>query len=527
LTEQDLNRLDAYIRDKNRLHTLQLHGWGVVNGLEVLCNSCGPGVVVGCGYAIGPCGDDIVVCEDVAVDICAMIRKCRQQDVACQPYTAYGSPKECDDAVEEWVLAVRYAETPARGIAALRKEVSAAAGSGCGKPGGKCTCASTGSAGSPCNCSATSTEQKSRTAPAECEPTVICEGYAFDVFRLPEESRDGRNREIEFGGPLWERLMCCFTSLRDVIPTLPDSPGRDSFMRHPDEWRLWCCRAKEALAAYLSIAPTSGCTLIAELQAAPCPDLSLGPEAFAIAMEDVFKVFVKVFVDAVLGCFCSALLPPCPDPAPDDRVPLAVIRVRRRDCVVLSVCNWTPLRRLVLTAPTLSYWLSVLPILRSPAELIHRLCCEPRSIKFERPPAGMPQPPRRDPTGAAAIKLNPELSHSTLAMHKGFTQMMDDADARGDRPLDPMDFARSLFRSKIEVPDKELSEVERANLPQFLVLNQILRPIAASMRRREEDTSPAYAEADTPAGEGMQELKLRVKKLEETIEAMKGKASSA
>src|SRR5262249_50319348 len=58
LTEQDLNRLDAYIRAKNRLHTLQLHGFGVVNGLEVRCEPCGDGVVVTTGYAISPCGDD-------------------------------------------------------------------------------------------------------------------------------------------------------------------------------------------------------------------------------------------------------------------------------------------------------------------------------------------------------------------------------------------------------------------------------------------------------------------------------------
>ena len=37
LTADDLNRLDAYVRGKNRLHNRQLHGWGVVNGLEVTC----------------------------------------------------------------------------------------------------------------------------------------------------------------------------------------------------------------------------------------------------------------------------------------------------------------------------------------------------------------------------------------------------------------------------------------------------------------------------------------------------------
>src|SRR4051794_3638913 len=56
LTADDLNRLDYYIRGKHRLHNRQLHGWGVVNGLEVTCDACGSGtVVVGCGYALDPC----------------------------------------------------------------------------------------------------------------------------------------------------------------------------------------------------------------------------------------------------------------------------------------------------------------------------------------------------------------------------------------------------------------------------------------------------------------------------------------
>ena len=45
LTADDLNRLDHYIRAKHRLHNRQLHGWGVVNGLEVTCNPCDDGVV--------------------------------------------------------------------------------------------------------------------------------------------------------------------------------------------------------------------------------------------------------------------------------------------------------------------------------------------------------------------------------------------------------------------------------------------------------------------------------------------------
>ncbi len=54
LTDEDLNRLDSYIRGKNRLHNRMLHGWGTVNGLEVSCTPCGNTVTVSSGYALSP-----------------------------------------------------------------------------------------------------------------------------------------------------------------------------------------------------------------------------------------------------------------------------------------------------------------------------------------------------------------------------------------------------------------------------------------------------------------------------------------
>src|SRR5690606_10083878 len=71
LSEQDLNRLDQYIKNKNRLHNRNQHGWGVVNGLLVVCDPCGD-VTVTQGYAVDPCGDDIVLCEDTRVNICQL-----------------------------------------------------------------------------------------------------------------------------------------------------------------------------------------------------------------------------------------------------------------------------------------------------------------------------------------------------------------------------------------------------------------------------------------------------------------------
>src|ERR1044071_10398524 len=69
LTEADLNRLERYIVEKNKLHNRYLHGLGVVCGLEVLCHPCEGWVTVKSGYALSPCGDDIVVCNDAAVNV--------------------------------------------------------------------------------------------------------------------------------------------------------------------------------------------------------------------------------------------------------------------------------------------------------------------------------------------------------------------------------------------------------------------------------------------------------------------------
>ena len=78
LSEQDLNRLDHYIVEKHKLHNRHLWGSGVVCGLEVKCAPCVSGfVTVTSGYALSPCGEDIVVCKSDMVDICALIAQSR------------------------------------------------------------------------------------------------------------------------------------------------------------------------------------------------------------------------------------------------------------------------------------------------------------------------------------------------------------------------------------------------------------------------------------------------------------------
>jgi hypothetical protein len=76
LTEEDLQLLDQYTVAKNRLHNRQFWGDGVVCGLKVRPHPCDKGkVLVGSGYALDCCGNDIVVACEQELDVNQMIRE--------------------------------------------------------------------------------------------------------------------------------------------------------------------------------------------------------------------------------------------------------------------------------------------------------------------------------------------------------------------------------------------------------------------------------------------------------------------
>ena len=372
LTDTDLNRLDAYIRAKNRMHNLQLHGWGVVNGLQVRCDACSTGVIVGTGYAIDPCGEDIVVCKDSPVDICSLIKRCQQQDITCVPSSRNNGQTNCDDVEEDWVLAIRYTETQARAITALRSTPSCA----CGAKGGSCSCGGSCGCGAkmtstaPTNAMTTTTTQKPRNAPTECEATAICEGYSWDVFLAPTEipPKDG---QTQLSGGVIDAINCCIEPFMASLPQLPGDPS--NIGQNQSQWYLWCCRMKAALIAFFTSGPQASCTAVTTLQGIECP--SPDDEDFASKIAAAYATYIELELEAIFACLCAALLPPAPCGTSDDRVPLAIVTVRKKDCKVLRVCNWTHLRRLVITWPTLEYWFGWIPWFKTLQDSIAKFCC--------------------------------------------------------------------------------------------------------------------------------------------------------
>lgn len=489
LTADDLNRLDYYIRAKHRLHNRQLHGWGVVNGLEVTCDACGKGVVVGCGYALSPCGEDIVVCEPVVVDVCALIKACKEAERGqpCEP-PRHPTPSGCEDAETEWVLSIRYAETPTRAVQPLMPSTVA-----CGCANGQCTCKN-GTA-----------KAKPRGAPVQCEPTVICEGFAFDVYRKPPEldqSNDDNPLQLNPDSELYQRFECCVELLTRRIPKPPGPSNLRNVQENLSGWHQWLCSFKDHLQIYLASKPGYNCELLARLNTIVCPPIT-SDNAATLVFQAAALLFL-VWLDALLACFCSALLPPCPSAHPDGSVPLATFRVSGNPCRVLSICNWTRHRKFATTFPALQYWLSILPYGVELRRVIERMCCfEITSVFPPRPDTHVPEIPGvpSQPAGNSSSGVSPtaggasEFASSQPMLYERASKRLNprpanpdrlnaasriaaESFARGDGLLDPQKLFESVLLRNKDKGEDRLSALELDNLPQFLVLSQVLRPIA-------------------------------------------------
>lgn len=96
LTDADLTAMLHWSEEKFRLARYR-HGWGVVSGLGVACDSKTPdSVVVGTGYAVDCCGNDIVLCEPQTVSLAGW---CKPPGNACaQP----GAKEPEHAALSEW-----------------------------------------------------------------------------------------------------------------------------------------------------------------------------------------------------------------------------------------------------------------------------------------------------------------------------------------------------------------------------------------------------------------------------------------
>ena len=364
LTEDDLNRLERYIIDKNKLHNRYLHGWGVVCGLEVMCNPCKGFVTVKSGYALGPCGDDIVVCRDADVNVCELIQQCRQHQWDCEPAWPRPDPI-CGDQDEPWILYVCYDEKPSRGITPLHGDRAAACCPKCSCGGSSsCGCGGTSISGQDRNVMTTSEQQAYRRTslktPPQCEPTVQCEGYKFQLRKASPTATKGDLGELVNG---LQECLKDFTQPQTAIDNLSTSsqPANQILAIKATLTNLANHHSISDCALFKRISDVSSTAPIGEVQ-----------QTLSLINFELFK-----------ECFCSALLPSCGPPADENCVPLATVTLNcKGGCNVVRICN-VENRRLVITIPTLEYWLESLFRLLGVGDAVSQLCCRESGPRFD------------------------------------------------------------------------------------------------------------------------------------------------
>lgn len=543
LTEKDLNRLDTYIVEKHKLHNRHLFGSGVVCGLQVRCNPCGNAVTVSSGYALSPCGEDIVVCSNDTVDICALISQCRRKDESdCRPYgNANGG---CEDIEEQWVLAIRYAETPSKGITPL----VGASSCGCSTSKGGCGCGCSGSSSAGC-CGGVKMAPRPETptlrrgAPPSCEPTLTCETYRYEVFRAPDTPdkpgvRDGLAGLFgSLEGEMIEKIRCCFEKLQKAIPAPPGNIQNTIPVADQTKWRQWCYRTRQSLMEFFTREGSNQCERLEQLQAIVCPSPTQDAAAFTQAMQQASVKYALMMIEGLIDCICFAALPACPVSG-DPRVPLATVTVRGKSCDVVSVCNWTPLRKHVLTFPTLNYWFGWIPVGKFLRQAMHNLCCHALGLRdqfdrFENDAVIKGNVAAAAPAAATAAHMKSAPLEQdiplNMASFDGVDTMLAEAIAMrmaGGEALRSGDLvqamlSRSAFRSADPLdPQSRGLELDRlTGTGQVRVLAELLRPFGgivaslsgAAMRdvkaeRRTSDSVEADGVGASAAARGASEL---------------------
>lgn len=413
LTETELTSLTSYVTDKQKLHNRYLHGYGVVVGLQVECDGCGPGVLVRPGYAIDPCGADIVLPDAISVPIAKLIAQCTNSTTVadCDP-PRYPRAEGCNDREQVWCLWVRYKEQQARPVTPLGGSAAScgcgkstscgcsgggtAATGGCGCSGGKASsyAGTVSSSTSGCGCGGGTRASRSTTCgctnapaqpsrPASCEPSRV---YEYVEFGVAPKDEDCGTLEGALGGTFPAKVVECIQHLQPVLTRGLSKPMQSSALSVVTGGQVGlsagvardavCQLYANVVDLYRNDPMRTQCVLPEELSTIDCSPQ--GPNesdsAFLTRLSLALQQLVMLVLLYLRDCVCYAALPPVPGEACDDRVVLACVTVK--DGVVTKVCNHA-CRRYAGSFVNREYWLPIGPVL---SLLAAKLCCFPLGL---------------------------------------------------------------------------------------------------------------------------------------------------
>jgi hypothetical protein len=359
LTEADFNNEQAYWLAKSRLHNRLLHGWGVVCGLQVVCGECDGWVNIDPGYAIDPCGNDIIVCAPQSFNVNKAIQSCctpARQSPNCSP-PRYTPPPACQDAIQHWCITIKYDEQPTRLTTALQQSQAKAKTCSCG-------CGGHGQ----CGCNGTSKTQTSTAPAGACEATRIVEGFVLGVCEEPADC-------TSTSGTLRDRLQQCLAAVESLIQQAPDFSTVGNWTAQTAYQAA--CKYLLSVRNYLARASLAHCGVLDTVAGLSVP--VIGPpqplDQYLATLSGLVAQLRQLLLGTLFDCLCFGLLPPCPPDPCDNRLILACVTMQNGK--ILNVCNFG-CRRQVVTFPSLFYWLSAFgfdKVFGQVTTFLENLCC--------------------------------------------------------------------------------------------------------------------------------------------------------
>lgn len=380
LTEADLNNEQSYWLAKSRLHNRYLHGWGVVCGMQVVCSECDGWVTVKSGYAIDPCGNDIIVCCEQPFNVIKAIEACctpSKQTSNCAPLRA-APPATCQDAQQTWCITIEYQEQQSRMVAPLKQATPKSGRCSCGGTKGSCGCGcgcggggkngSSHSSSGACTCCSIQTTTAVPTG--ACEPTRINEGFRLCVVPAPQTTE-----QTPAPGTFAYQFALCYEALNTLLQQRPTLPAGTASQSDQLAYQLTCNYLRSVQNAF-GAAYITHCqfeSLLSHIQVPPPPAQDDG--TYISNLNVILTEVVGIIHLTVLDCFCSSLVPPCPSDPCDDRLILACVTVQNGK--IINICHFGA-RKQVVTFPVLYYWLSLIgfdKVLATLKRYIEIICC--------------------------------------------------------------------------------------------------------------------------------------------------------
>jgi hypothetical protein len=378
LSEADLNNEQSYWMAKSRLHNRYLHGWGIVCGLQVTCSDCDGWVNINPGYALDPCGNDIIVCEGQSFNVLQAIQACckPKQTSNCSPLRS--SPAvNCQDLVQTWCITLEYKEQSSRMVTPLQQNTSKSGGCGCGGSSSNgCGCGGCGcgkQTSSSCSCATAST---STSTAASCQATRIVEGFQLGVCQAPAATNSPRGKAGSTNpytpaattSP-WDQCTAAYSTL---LAQKPDLQGDTAQVAYQTTCQ-YLTSARNALATMSSTDCQLGTTLAGIIVPAPGPNSGTD---YIMTLQTIITQIAGSILTAELDCLCFSLLPQCPPAACDNRLVLACVTIQNG--VIVDICHFGGGRKQLISFPAIGYWISLLDHGRIPGlvgEALGALCC--------------------------------------------------------------------------------------------------------------------------------------------------------